>query len=483
MKKILTLLFAFIVMTSTMNAQETEPDYLCFEVEAGTTISLATLSWYTSNYTYVFKNDVNIQYSFDKKNWSTLKYNKINVETDCNIYFKGTNTCFYKIDEEEKKIYAVHFVVSKSFKCSGNIMTLIDEIGETTTLTEKYAFAHLFEATPITTAPKLPALVLSTLCYEYMFYECRNLIAAPELPATTLSSGCYSNMFHHCENLTTAPELPATTLASSCYSTMFSHCESLTTAPELPATTLASNCYTEMFSYCESLTVAPKLPATTLASSCYLAMFTYCKSLIIAPKLPATTLASSCYTYMFEGCSNLLIAPELPATILAERCYEQMFSECKSLTTTPILPANELKSACYRGMFGGCSNLEKTAPILFEAPHSSKISSGWERMFVYCNKLKYMSVRFNKWTYNSNYGDIYITKQWVLGVNNGSGTFVCPSTLPKEYSEDCIPFGWTVKSLDEIIGYNIRVTDLQKITLLLLKQWRLKLVQKFILLL
>ncbi len=443
MKKLLTLLFAFIAMVSSLSAQESEPDYLCFEVEAGTTIGLGTSIWNSSTYTYVFKDDVDIQYSFDKKNWSPLKYNEINVETDCYVYFKGTNTCFYKIVEEEKKIYAVYFVVSKPFKCSGNIMTLIDETGETTTLTEKYAFAHFFESTPIVTAPKLPALVLSDHCYEYMFDRCLNLTVAPELPATTLSDCCYKYMFEYCESLTTAPELPATVLAISCYENMFFGCK--------------------------SLSIAPKLPAINLTEQCYLAMFTNCTNLKTASKLPATTMANSCYTYMFEGCTNLLIAPELPATTLAERCYESMFLQCKSLKTTPVLPAKQLKRFCYHQMFEECYNLEKAAPILFETPNPPLyMYPCWRYMFSSCNKLKYISVRFTKWKYrqiNTRYGDyedVYVTKQWVKNINNGKGTFVCPATLPKEYDENCIPYGWTVKSLDEITGYNVRVAESSK---------------------
>jgi hypothetical protein len=52
-------------------------------------------------------------------------------------------------------------------------------------------------------------------------------VAAPALPAITLTSNCYNAMFYGCTSLTTAPVLPATTLASNCYTNMFQGCTSL----------------------------------------------------------------------------------------------------------------------------------------------------------------------------------------------------------------------------------------------------------------
>lgn len=47
----------------------------------------------------------------------------------------------------------------------------------------------------------LPSTILSTSCYESMFYGCTSLTIAPELPATTLKVACYHEMFYGCSNL------------------------------------------------------------------------------------------------------------------------------------------------------------------------------------------------------------------------------------------------------------------------------------------
>ncbi|MBR4326139.1 MAG: T9SS type A sorting domain-containing protein [Bacteroidales bacterium] len=480
MKKLLTLLFAILTVASTISAQETEPDYLCFEVEAGTTISLQVADEYGHSTGYTYTNrikNVTLFYSFDKINWTRFYgMGEINVEKDARVYFKGTNKSFFAFVDEESRnnryLTSAKFVVSKPFKCSGNIMTLIDETGETTTLEGEYAFAYLFAGCPMLSAPKLPALTLSNHCYEYMFLGCTYLTTAPELPATTLSDYCYNGMFYECKNLTTAPKLPATTLSYYCYAFMFNQCESLTIAPELPATKLAEWCYCCMFGSCKSLKIAPKLPATNLALACYDCMFGG-TGLTTAPKLPATKMARMCYEGMFQSCVNLKIAPELPATTLAKDCYNGMFKGCSGLKTTPILPATKLSECCYQSMFQDCSNLEKTSPILFVTTDvSPEPISCCAYMFSNCSKLKYISVRFGSWLRNwGTYKEYPALMDWVKNVSP-SGTFVQPPTLNTIRGDSYIPVGWKLKFLDvssgdetsgnETIGYFIRVAESSK---------------------
>jgi hypothetical protein len=98
----------------------------------------------------------------------------------------------------------------------------------------------------------------------------------------TMADSCYYSMFQGCTSLTTAPELPATVLTLTCYAYMFAGCTNLTTAPELPATTLEDSCYYGMFKDCTSLTTVPSLPATTLVADCYYYMFHGCASLEVS---------------------------------------------------------------------------------------------------------------------------------------------------------------------------------------------------------
>ena len=268
-----------------------------------------------------------------------------------------------------------------------------------------------YDCSSLTTVPELPAPMLADWCYNYMFQGCTSLTQAPELPATTLASNCYNSMFSGCTSLTTAPALPTTTLANYCYGGMFQNCTSLTTAPELPAIELAEYCYSSMFRNCTSLTTAPELPATTLAPNCYNCMFSDCTSLTTAPELPATELASYCYQSMFNGCTSLTKAPELPATILVYGCYQSMFNGCSNLTTAPALPATTLTSYCYRYMFRGCSNLK----------------------YIKCLAVDGINTNDSATT-------------WVSGVAS-TGTFVKASSASWPTGNNGIPSGWTIENV------------------------------------
>lgn len=387
------LLSVLIVITgckkdnSTVNPESPVfiPNPLCFTAEEdGATIMMGSVSKTTTLDDRGINR--NIEYSFDKNNWERFSVGTTLITLDSvgdKVYFRGNNPDGFNIYH----LGNIYFITNdKKIAASGNVMSLIDTTCKSTTIPEDFSFMYMFSGTSITTAP--------------------------ELPATTLAYGCYDKMFAFCNNLTVAPELPATTLAHSCYSGMFEGCASLTATPELPATTLATQCYAYMFSNCDNLIDAPELPATVLSETCYLGMFSRCDNLKNAPKLPVMTLAKCCYKEMFDGCVSLTTAPELPATTLEEGCYMFMFKDCENLTTSPELPATTLVKRCYWEMFNGC------------------------------NRLNNIKVHFTEWD-----DDIYdnATYRWVKNVSS-SGTFHCPSSLPQEFGNHCIPEGWTVET-------------------------------------
>ena len=387
-------------LTINQTANDTdEPEYFYIEsLDDGNTVTLNT---YLGTLDYLTFTTPTLQFSTDKRNWSTVTFDwsktgnkNIDIPTVLNngdkMYFRNDTDKFsYGINDSiyAKDCSKISFSTNKNTNVGGDIRTLINYIDvETSSMLYRGTFNRLFEInTHIVDASnlRLPYTSLESDCYTNMFQGCSSLTTAPALPATSLASSCYRYMFQGCSSLTTAPALPATSLASSCYRYMFQDCTSLTTAPALPDTTLADYCYCYMFYGCSSLTTAPALPATTLASNCYESMFYGCSKLTTAPALPATTLADYCYTNMFNGCYSLTTAPELPATTLASYCYESMFQGCSKLTTTPVLPATTLEYHCYTSMFQGCSKLT-TAP---ELPVMNLRTGCYESMFQGCTSL------------------------------------------------------------------------------------------------
>lgn len=91
-------------------------DYLCFySVDpSGSAVSL-------SNYG---NNAPNIEYSYDKKTWTTWDYYELTIDRFQTLYFRGNNpegVC----KDKDSSIYSI-FKLFGTVKLAGNIMTLVD---------------------------------------------------------------------------------------------------------------------------------------------------------------------------------------------------------------------------------------------------------------------------------------------------------------------------------------------------------------------
>ena len=249
-------LFALLAWLTMQPAWSQDKDYLCFTAtEDNTTIQLLN-SKYSSgsdntNGTLQYgSRDSNfvpyiqeLQYSKDGQTWSRFVYRyqdyygyycynpqKVSLNKGEKLYLRAAsaNGAFctgdigfstaasnnitsghYRVSDD--KIVGSngsgtgnywYFSINNPVECSGNIMSLLDNTCQSTTV-PNYAFSGLF-------------------------YGCTKLLSAPTLPATTLGDYCYFAMFCRCRSLTTAPALPATSLKNYCYAYMFAGCASLT---------------------------------------------------------------------------------------------------------------------------------------------------------------------------------------------------------------------------------------------------------------
>lgn len=169
-----------------------------------------------------------VEYSKDKKNWTTLTLggtNKITMNLGEKVYFRNDNGFFNCGD-----CYTI-FYCSNNFNVGGKITTLLNYNDDNVSYSP-YCFYNLFYGYNNNTYLKnsnnlvLPTSI-SEYCYYNMFSGCTGLISAPELPATTLKNFCYEGMFRFCKSLISSPILPAKILATNCYYQMFSNCSSL----------------------------------------------------------------------------------------------------------------------------------------------------------------------------------------------------------------------------------------------------------------
>ena len=421
----------------------TQGDWLCFTAEKeGSEIWFGVVD---EDGDEVEDKYPDLQYSIDEgKTWTPLAPKEIVTLKNVGdkVYFKGNNP-----DGFSQSGRRTSFHMSGLIAASGNVMSLIDGVGETTVIPNNECFTSLFEGcVALTKAPELPATKLTNGCYFGMFLGCENLLEAPELPAMELTESCYLEMFGFCNSLTKAPTLPAKKLTYLCYGGMFRGCVRLTQVPDLPATELAEWCYSNMFESCKSLVTPPEMPATKLANMCYDEMFMNCTSLKKTPNLPATELAPDCYRDMFVDCTSLTEVSELPATELAFGCYWRMFMGCTSLKDAPALPATELKEHCYQQMFSGCSSLVK-AP---ELPAEELAEECYASMFLGCSSLNYIKV--GVMTLDN---DFDATAEWVAGVD-GPGVFIfpCGSTYDKHGESEVPPLFEIVRDMPIIVFMN-----------------------------
>ena len=310
-----------IKMRNEVVWEKVQPEYLYIEnTYAGTNIISLKDNQVVSN---PFSN---LQYSFDKVDWTSFTTSTTALDISLNqgekLYIRGDENLGYvrlKISGSER-----HNV-------GGNINTLINYNSPNN-------------------------VVLSSTAFEYLFDNDTKLTSA-------------SNLI-----------LPATTLAIACYASMFRGCTSLTSTPELPANTLAQTCYQFMFSDCTSLTSTPALPATTLANDCYRYMFNGCTSLVNTSSLPATTLKNYCYEGMFQGCTSLTSAPALPATTLERYCYEFMFQNCTSRNSITVYADDISASQCLWDWLSGVANsgtFRNLGSATYEKDSTSGIPTGW----------------------------------------------------------------------------------------------------------
>ena len=176
--------------------------------------------------------NLNLQYRINNEKWTDFivgTTDDIKIGAGDVLQFKGDN----KEGVSKNGIYGcntLNFAISGNpVALSGNIMSLIDGVGDALEIPNDYCFCRLFRNSAIKTVSSdfLPATTLKSNCYRDLFSGCTSLTKAPELPATTIMYGCYNGMFYNCSLLTTAPELPAKVLVDGCYGYMFTYCNLL----------------------------------------------------------------------------------------------------------------------------------------------------------------------------------------------------------------------------------------------------------------
>ena len=215
---------------------EPESKYLTMTVPEGSPTTQIIISKYGTPV------GTNIQYRLNYNNWidfNVMSPKPIPVGAGGVIQFKGVNPTGLSQDYNNY----IRFVIQNEVNLSGNVMSLIDGVGDRKDIPCYYCFYSLVSGARIKTVTEdfLPATTLKNSCYKGMFNG-SSLETAPALTATTLADNCYERMFSGCSSLETAPALTATTLVNGCYSGMFAGCSKLQNVTCLATDISAENC-------------------------------------------------------------------------------------------------------------------------------------------------------------------------------------------------------------------------------------------------
>ncbi len=153
-----------------------------------------------------------IEYSKDNgANWtsitSTTQGAQIQVSVGDVILFRGNNTKYHANSYDDRSAYRNAFQITGSTVIlEGNIMSMLNGdnfIGTTLTSNNTQAFENFFfKCTGIQSAENLimPSSTTQSCCFQ-MFYSCSTMTSAPALPAAVISRRSYYAMFQNCSNL------------------------------------------------------------------------------------------------------------------------------------------------------------------------------------------------------------------------------------------------------------------------------------------
>ena len=171
--------------------------------------------------------NLNLQYRVNGGDWTDFIVGTtadITAQPGDVVQWKGNNP-----DGVSSDYTRLNFSISDSVHLSGNIMSLIDGVGETTVVPNRLCFYELFKNSMVKTVSEdfLPATTLQEECYRDLFSSCQNLTQAPALPAVELKTLCYSGMYYNCTSLQKSPDLKSKVLSEGCYQYMFKYCSSL----------------------------------------------------------------------------------------------------------------------------------------------------------------------------------------------------------------------------------------------------------------
>lgn len=195
-------------------------------------------------------NDIPLEYRVNNGAWLPYTYGDvISLNEGDNVQLRNsTDTVFYGFGTSSNDF--CQFVMTGQVNASGNIMSLLDKSCESLTLGSR-AFEKLFSGcgSLVNYLTEIPAnstqYNYSSLCFEFMFLNCENLVKAPRIRMQGTHNQ-YAQMFSNCSSVISHHVF---TVTGAVVFSNNNSCESLTIDSETPPT-IANNTITGLKADC-----------------------------------------------------------------------------------------------------------------------------------------------------------------------------------------------------------------------------------------
>lgn len=350
-----------------------------------------------------------VEYSYDKIEWSTFRVNNsVEIQPKQKVYLRCTDVPYYYINAEygSSGIYKnMAFKFEKECSFGGDIRTLIDY-------------------------KTLPTIIPKNH-FSNTFYECTLAKSLPDFTHIVVDEGSGIPDISNMNNITTPIRLP--NLIAFEYSPFYGESENIKNSFDYNK--ILKGEFKNWKRIQDDFEFNPMLSQNSILTGTFNGL-----DISIPKELPKRFVILNKVSYMYANCANLTKVMNL-SNIRKIDYANYMYSNCTSLTeVSDNNNVNEVNDCQY--MYSGCTNLKTGMDLskvkVIKKPMYSGIINGFCNMYNNCSKLEeIIAPNISVWDTNK-------FTNWVKGVAV-NGTFYKPKGLEIPTGNNGIPTGWTVK--------------------------------------
>lgn len=376
-----------------------EPDYVWIRNDSTETSILSV--------PYAHYEDV--EYSYDKIEWSTFRVNNsVEIQPQQKVYLRCTDVPYYYINAAHGSSGIdenMAFKFEKECSFGGDIRTLIDY-------------------------KTLPTIIPEHHFYN-TFYECTLAKSLPDFTHIVVDEGSGIPDISNMNNITTPIRLP--NLIAFEYMPFHNKTDNIKNSFDYNK--ILKGEFKNWRYIQDDFEFNPMLSQNSILTGTFNGL-----DISIPKELPKRFVILNNAGYMYANCANLTKVMDL-SNIRKIEYGNYMYSNCTSLTeVSDNNNVNEINDC--QNMYSGCTNLKTGMDLskvkVIKKPMYSWMTNGFCNMYNNCSKLEeIIAPNISVWDTNK-------FTDWVKGVA-ANGTFYKPKGLEIPTGNNGIPTGWVVK--------------------------------------